>query len=338
MVANKNTDTEGASLNSDIKVGSGGQAAGKRWWRGGRPTKRALFIFTACILLVVIIILAVVYIAKPGQKVYAQAAGHKIYKKDVDNLIGTTQGVTAHQATVVLADKYLTEAMAKKAGITVGDSDVTAKFGPSIVSQKNTNKYVYQSDLNSVYFDKLLAYTEGLYKGQLIVANFSRHIAFQSPALGLQEASDPLMGNASAIAQDKQYADNFITNIYNEIKTHKITFDQAIQEEHDDPQLGLQAYQTLPHSGSFDTSNIFLPATPLILPKSIQGKIHSMKAGQISAPFVVSVNNSLTKKNVTTDSYYLIVKMDSTKGGNSGLTYAQYLNQSKQKLGYKVYV
>lgn len=63
-----------------------------------------------------------------------------------------------------------------------------------------------------------------------------------------------------------------------------------------------------------------------------------MKAGQISTSFVVSVNNSLTKKNIKTDSYYLIVKMDSTKGGNSNMTYVQYLAESKQKLGYKVYV
>jgi hypothetical protein len=339
MVAdNKNSVSSENGALPTAKVGDGGQSSGGRRLNLSHPSKKLAAVVLVLLVIIVGAVLIINHTSGPGQKVYAEAAGHKIYKSDIDSLIGKTQGVTTHQVATVLADKYLTEAMAKKAGITVSDSDVTAKFGSSAVSQKDMNKYIYQSDLNSVYFDKLSAYNTGLYQGQLIVANFSRHIAFQSPFLGIQEASDPLMGSATAVAQDKQYASNFITSLYDQIKAHKINFDQAIQKEHDDPQLGTQAYQSLPHSGSFDTSNVFLPATSLVLPQSIKGKMHSIKAGQISAPFVVSVNNSLTKKNVTTDSYYLVIKMDSTKGGSSNQTYAQYLTQSKQKLGYKVYV
>jgi hypothetical protein len=340
MVANnKNSvSSEGSSLPA-AKVGDGGRPVRDKGLKLRRLPKKVIFIFIIAIVGIIIVVLAVNH-HKPGQsqEIYAEVAGRKIYKKDVTDLIGTTQGITVHQGAVVLADKYLTEAMANQAGITISDNDVKAKFGDSVVRQRDTNRYLYQSDLNSIYFDKLSAYNTGLYRGQVIVANFSRHIAFQSPFLGIQKATDPLMGNAAAVAQDKRYASNFITDLYNQIKAHKITFDQAIQKERSDLQLGMQAYQTLPHSGSFDTSNVYLPATALVLPQSIKGKIHGMKAGQISAPFVVSVNNSLTKKNVMTDSYYLIVKMDSTKGGSSSLTYAQYLSQAKQELGYKIYV
>lgn len=337
--SSKKLASEKEIISSQVQVDTNGQHAFGHFFHLPQSRRNKSIIIVAIItLFIVALIVFAIRSPHAGQKVYAQAAGHKVYKSDVENLIQTTQGANVHQGATVLANKYLTEAMAKKADIKVTDSDVTAKFGSMVVEQKNSNKYVYQSDLNSVYFDKLAAYNTGLYQGQLIVANFSRHIAFQSPFLGIQKASDPLMGNTQAIAQDRQYADNFISNLYSQIKSHQITFDQAIQKEHDDPQLGTQAYQTLPHSGPFNTSNVFLPATTLILPDSIRSRVHNMKAGQISTSFVVSVNNSLTKKNIKTDSYYLIVKMDSTKGGNSNMTYVQYLAESKQKLGYKVYV
>jgi hypothetical protein len=272
-----------------------------------------------------------------GEKVYAQAAGHKIYKENIDSLIGSTKGISNHDAATVLANQYLYQAMAKEAGIVVIDKDVAAQY-PDINYQKAHNKYAYQSNVNTVYFNKLAAYNSGLYQGKLLVANFSRHIAFQSPFLDIQEATDPLLGNPAAVAADKQYAHDFITKLYNQVKTHQITFDQAIQMEHNDPQVGLKAYQTLSHSGPFNTSNVYLGATGLIMPKSIQSKINNMKAGQLSAPFVVRVSNSLRDKNVTTDSYYLVVQMDSTKSSHSGLTVNQYFAQAKKRLGYMIYV
>src|SRR5689334_18998973 len=57
-----------------------------------------------------------------GQKVYAEAAGHKIYKKDIQSLQvvnGQKKDVTDHQAATVLAEKYLTEAMSKQQGVKI---------------------------------------------------------------------------------------------------------------------------------------------------------------------------------------------------------------------------
>ncbi len=325
---------------STAQVGNSVQAKPTRRFNLPKISKKnSLFV----LLTVLVLIGGWIFISNTfhiGQKVYAQVAGHKIYKQDVQDLIGNTKGVSDHQAAVVLANKYLTEDMAKEAGITVSNQDVVAQYGPSTNAQKTNDKIAYQSKVNNVYFDKLLAYNAGLYKGKLLATNFSRHIAFQSPFLALQEATDPLMGNPAAIAQDKEYAQNLITNLYNQVKAHKITFDQAIQIEHNDPQVGLKAYQTLPHSGPFDTSNIYLGANALIAPQSIQAIMGDMKAGQLSKPFVVGVSNSLagTGTQSTTDSYYLVVQMDSTVGGHSGLSYSQYLAQAKKKLGYKVYV
>jgi hypothetical protein len=341
----KSSSVAGVDLGKDAapKVQVGGQSsrpAGilpKSFNPGfGKKTK-----FLAYVVLAVVVLGGGWLLAKNvfhvGDKVYAEAAGHKIYKKDVEAIKGNTKGVSDHNAAKVLADKYLYLAMAKKADITVSDQDVEAQY-PGAAKQKTHNKYVYQDDLNLTYYNKLIAYNKGLYKGKVLVANFSRYIAFQSPYLGIQRATNPTIGNKAAIAKDKKYAHDFITRLYGQIKGGQITFDEAIQTEHADPQLGDQAYQTLPHSGPFDTSNIFLPGTNLLEPPSIQPKLAGMKAGQLSAPFAVRVENAWKNPKITTESYYLVVKMDYTKGSHSGLSFENYLAQAKKQYGYKVNV
>jgi hypothetical protein len=321
---------------SASKVGDGGQPGGPRKLLRLPKTNKKLI---ALALLAILLLAGWLHFGlHVGERVYAQAAGHKVYKKDIENLIGNTKGVSNHQAATVLADKYLTEAMAKKAGIKITNQDLVAEYGPSISKQKADNPYIYQKNVNTVYFDNLSAYNTGLYKGKVLVANFSRHIAFQSPFLDIQSATDSLLGNPVAIAADKQYAKDFITQLYNQIKSGKITFDQAIQKEHDNPEVGLKAYGSLSHSGPFNTADVNLPGTSLIAPISIQRKIKNMKSGEMSAPFPVAVSNSLYNRDITTDSYYVVVRMDSMAGGHSKLTYDQYLAQAKKQLGYKINV
>lgn len=269
-----------------------------------------------------------------GQKVYAEAAGHKVYKSEIDDLIGKNKGISEHQAAQVLADKYLTEALAKERGITVTDNDLTAQFGKDVLKQKTTNKYLYQSNLNQEYFIKLVANNNGVYKGKYLVANFSRHIQVY-PTLPEDKMQDPLLGNADAVAKDKQYAQDFITNLYNQITSGKITFDQAIQIEHNDPRVGLKAYPSLTHSGSFDTS--YTPLGVLNAP-SIREKINSIKAGETTKPFAVSVSVSLKNPNKTADSYFLVIHMDQTSGSYTGMDFSQYLDQAKKRLNYQVNV
>ena len=66
------------------------------------------------------------------------------YKKDIDDLIGISKGVSDHTAARVLANEYLYQAMAKKADITVTNKDLVAEY-PSINS-KSTTKFSRQSE------------------------------------------------------------------------------------------------------------------------------------------------------------------------------------------------
>ncbi len=144
---------------------------------------------------------------------------------------------------------------------------------------------------NQTYFAKLNMDNQGVYKGKLLVANFSRYIPFQSGLLAQQEAANPKIGNAAAMAADKEYALSFITNLYNQIKAGKITFDQAMQMEQNDPTVGEQAYPSLYHSQAFDGTRS--QVGPLAA-SSITSKVNSIKPGQLTAPFVVQAQNFST--------------------------------------------
>lgn len=274
------------------------------------------------------------YRSQSGEKVYAEAAGHKIYKQDIDNLIGKHKNVSIHDAATVLADKYLTEELAKEQGITVTDKMLVSEYGKGVIKQKTTFKYAYQNKLNQLFFTKLQAHANGVYKGEMLVANFSHHIKFY-PTLPEDKLHDPQLGNPAAIARDKKYAQDFITRLYNEITSGRINFKQAIQAEHNDPKIGLKAYPSLSHSGLFDTSSAPNPVLSVV---SIRQKINSIKAGETTKPFVVRVGVSLGDPNKTAESYFLVVKIDETSGSYTGENFSQYLEQVKTRLGYEVNV
>lgn len=267
-----------------------------------------------------------------GKKLYAQAAGHKIYEQEVKDLIGTTKGVSDHQAAQVLADKYMLEALTKENNISVGDKELKARYGSKDIDfEKANDKFIYQSKLNGLYYEKLSAWSRGVYKGEYLITNFSRYIPFE-PVLPEDKANGKL-GNKTLIAQDRKYAEDLINKLYDQVKSGKMTFAQAIQEEREDKMVGVKAYPTMPHSGSFDTSSA--PESTLEI-ASIKDKVHGLKPGETSKPFAVKVSVSADDSKQA-DSYFLVVHMDKSSGG-SNVGYDQYIVQAKQRLGYAVYV
>lgn len=291
---------------------------------------RKFFIVLGVALLVFIVLYFGLHV---GQKIYAQAAGHKIYKSDIENLIGDNKKIKEHDAATVLADKYLTEAMAKDQGLSIDDQDIEAAYGSAINDQKKNDKYSYQLQVNQLYFNKLQAYNQGIYKGNLLVAHFSRYIPFK-PLTAEQQAAIPKFGNPGAIAEDKQYAQTLISNLYSQIRSGKLTFKQASQVERNDPRVGTSMYPALTHSGPFDTSK---NPNPLLNTSSIRKKISSIKPGQTTKPFVVRVSGS-TNPNIVNpfESYFLVVKMDASLGGHGDPNFQKYLTEAKKDLGYAV--
>ncbi|MGH7192052.1 MAG: hypothetical protein ACREJM_00790 [Candidatus Saccharimonadales bacterium] len=328
---NEDSASDEQKTDSTVKVGDGGQTAKRRRMHvPAIKNKKPLIIGLA--VLVVVIVGAVIFSREThiGQKVYAQAAGHKIYKEDIQAIIGKEKGITTHQAATVLADKYLTEAMAKEDKVVVTDQDIETAYGKNILLQKTKQPYEYQQVVNNLYFKKLATYNQsGTYRGEYLIANFSQHVPYPSPLLKEQEAGDPTLGNPKLIAADRKYAGEFITKLYKQIVSHKITFDQAIKEERNDSAVGTKAYPTQPHSGPFDTSAGY---GLIVNADATRAKLRTIKQGTMTKPFLAGESTS-----VEAGPYYLVIRMDEAKGG-PGLPYDQFLQQAKQKFGYKIYV
>lgn len=336
---NKKSASDSGEPVSSVKVGGDNQAGGAR-----KPLplsiskKKVLTLVVELVIAGVVLvgIVAVINKVHNDNKVYAQAAGHKIYKKDVQNLKGKTKNVSDRQAATVLADKYLTEALAKERHIAVTDQDIQAQYGPdtNLAQQKKTDAYSYQAQVNSAYFDKLQHQYDGEYKGFVLVTQFSRYIPSRpvTPAL---KAAIPEMGDPAAIAADKKYAQNLINDLYKQVQSGKLTWEQAAEIEKNDPIVGENIYPALSHSGPFDTSQ---NTEGLFAAAAARKTVSGLKAGQTSKPFVVTVESPGTGKSF--ESYFLVVRMDSTSGGgsNNAGDFQQYLLQAKKRLGYHVYV
>lgn len=332
---NKNSAPDSEETGVIAKVGDGGQTT--RHSRFKLPKIHARHIrkkplFITFLVLVVIAVAAIAVTSRVthiGQKVYAQAAGHKVYESDIKQIIGSTKGVTNRQAATVLADKYLSEAMGKQDNVSVSNQDLETAYGKDALSLKKSQPFYYQQNVNSLYFKKLATFNQsGLYTGEYLIANFSANVPYSTRLLAEQQAGNPTLGNPQAIAADKKYADDLLTKLYNQIVAHKITFAQAINQERNDPRVGVKAYPTQPHSGSFDTTN---GSGSVIYADATRTKLPTIKQGTTTKPFVAGGSNILAGP------YYLVIRMDKSKGG-PGLQYSQFLQQAKQKFGYKVYV
>jgi hypothetical protein len=318
---------------SEVKVGSSEPEKNASKFFKPKVSRKGLIYLILLVVGVGVVILASWTIIKKelhiGEKVYAQAAGHKVYKPEIINLLKGVSGISYHQAATVLANKYLTEAMGKQSQVSVTDNDIEAAYGKNALTQNKTQPYYYQQKVNQLYMQKLNAYNTGIYKGQYIIANYSRNIPYPSPLLAEQKAADPNLGNPKSIAKDKKYASDFITGLYTKITDKQISFNQAMQTERQNPVVGEKAYPTQPHSGSFDTSSGY--GSFITIP-STYAKVKTIKAGTTSKPFIGGDTNGNG-----TGLYYLIVHMDESRGG-SDVPFNQYVKQSKQKFGYKINV
>lgn len=330
-------DTETPSVVQSKENGRATRMPGfARFW----ANKKVLYV-----LLAIAVVLAGWLIVKKlhiGEKVYAQAAGHKVYKKEIDDLIDGNSTFTAHKAAVALADKYLTEAMAEQHHVTVSRAEIKAYVrdnyyggGDINAQQAKPPRYVRQVLVNQLYFTRLAADNVGSYKGKLLVANFSRNVPYESSVSAEDKAANPRLGNSKAIAADKKYALNFITKLYKQMKAKKITFDQAIRMEHKDPVVGEKAYPTQSHSESFDGP---LSQSNLLNAKSIRHKLQNVKLHKVTSPFVVKTPNSAYDKNSTAATYYLVVRIDERSGGGYDMNFPKELAQAKKELGYKINV
>ncbi|MCH7541584.1 hypothetical protein IH981_02270, partial [Patescibacteria group bacterium] len=123
-------------------------------------------------------------------------------------------------------------------------------------------------------------------EGEFIIINFSR---FANPN-SIQVTKGDEKNRKQKYAAERAYADTLSKSIYSDLKTGKISFEEAIKKVNNDPKVGLKSfYETNLISGSF-TALEYIEKSGLLADDSVRQKIDKLNEGEISEPFISQID------------------------------------------------
>lgn len=199
------------------------------------------------------------------------------------------------------------------------------------------NQYVKYRAYGDILSTKLPLLMQSQHSGRFIVAHFDKN--FDKSLSKLRDLTEEQ--HEALMAQDRQYATDFINKAYADIKSGKITFDQAMARQRKDPKLGEKALPTSYHSEAFNKPNedaVYRGVTITNNPE-IYEKIKGLNAGDMTEPFILKAQQNAAPDAPLVESSWMIVRIDKTNGTN-GLQFGsslEGLQHFKQKLGYEIY-
>jgi len=137
--------------------------------------------------------------------------------------------------------------------------------------------------------------------------------------------------------KEREYADNLVKSIYDDLKAKKLTFEQALEKVQKDPNVGLESvYGAAIQSGPFLAVD-YIEKRGLLRFDDVRGKIDALKEGEFSEPFVQKVDTSLEEGNPRlADSRWIIAKVD--KIGEGGEKADDIISKTRQKYGVRIYL
>jgi len=243
---------------------------------------------------------------------------HKLARADVLNCV---------------MENYLYGDIATKYSITVGADAVLNQLKADGASDSSYNaafqKVCIHRDLLQVAVQKAI---KGSYIGQMVVTHFDQNIPVKISADG---ATKPATADNALIAANRSDAQALITTLHDQVAKGSLTMVQAVAQEQASPTLGVQALQTSPHSGPFDTNDHSLFATQLIDHSSPLGtELAKLKIGQISDITTLKISTDPSDNPKTADGMFAFVSLDALIRPAGG-DISEIIKQQKL-LGYKV--
>lgn len=161
-------------------------------------------------------------------------------------------------------------------------------------------------------------------EGKMIVINFGRYNL--GPPYG--QIADPI--EREKLRQDeKAYADNLLNSITTDLKSKKISFDDAVKKVQGDKRVGIKSwYSSTLQSGPFTASDYIDKIGLLALPE-VRKKIDALKTGNYSDPITMKISRSLTDSSAgDIEERYVIAKVEKIGKGFSG-SKAQLLEKTR---------
>ena len=274
------------------------------------------------------IVVSVVLLQLHAEKVYGKVGDHKIYQSELTNTLVGAVNIPQSKAVTTLLDYWLYQQIAKKEHLSISSEEVNSELKSRTGSlNPPARNYLVVAIKRDLLYEKITAAAEGFYTGDMIIVHFDQNIPFGS---GFDSPA-----SAIKIASDRKYAQTFVSDIYNQLKSGRISFAQAIIKEQTDPRVGIKALPTTSHSGSFDTSKPQALSSQVVARKDVKTEMLQLKPGSYSAPFIAQVDINASVPPAKQDGYFVIIKMATSQSLASNLKVDEYIASQKLLLKYE---
>ena len=306
------------------------------------PSSRKNFIFRnkrlvrILVLFLILLILAIVAASlfifkKPPADLAAKVGDQKIMRDQVSQFANECQ-LEQKEAVEFLVDDIVLSTWSSDEKITVSpEGQRYPQEGAENVQLRSCE--ITLEKVNRLR-EKLTEYAVGFREGKFIVVNFDRFSP--NPFLPPPEATDGT-DLVELQKKEREYADNLVKSIYDDLKAKKLTFEQALEKVQKDPNVGLESvYGAAIQSGPFLAVD-YIEKRGLLRFDDVRGKIDALKEGEFSEPFVQKVDISLEEGNPRlADSRWIIAKVD--KIGEGGEKADDIISKTRQKYGVRIYL
>lgn len=275
--------------------------------------------------------------------VVARVGNHNITKQEVQQvkaaeLAAGFYGDSDETIKKLIMDYWLYSMAAEEYGIKPNDTEALENlknktdFIKLSSDQAINNSYVKYRAYKDYYQKQLTTILNSPQKGAYIIAHFDQNFGRDTTAL--KALSDQQYQDLLKV--DRDYATNFINDVYAKIKSGQITFEEGMKMQLDNKIIGKVAMSTAVMSAKFgQPSNIPGGQESIVKNSQIQAKVNELQAGGISEPFIVKVPAVFTQPNNLVDGFWVIVKVDSTNSGPKFDSVNAALQHFKQKYGYE---
>lgn len=288
---------------------------------------KTLLGLAVAILAIAIAAVGAFFVSSLNKDVLATIGAAKIKQKDLDNKITALEGYVTVDASKKnqllddLVEESIIEQTAKRLKITVSEKEIddSAKKYNQNYSQSSSKDKIIENTRKAVLKEKVKDAILSLREGKYIKVRFDRHYPEQ------------FGGTVEEQKKDKEYAKNLSEEIFNDLKSGKITFEQAQVKVNEDKTVDIASYPGVwtEQYGSFGKNDAAAENSIYNLPE-FQENIYKLKKGEVGSPFTVSDYDGGEKREI----YFLIIKVEKIKEGEAN-NYADWLEKEKTRLKYK---
>lgn len=273
-----------------------------------------------------------------SKKITKRDLNEQIYGIDFQGSIDNPKQISLEEKKKILdrlVEQKIAELESKQLGVVSPneeelETEIARRIGGNYTSyseeqRKITKKNVSSDMIVEAIKNKIIGWREG----KFILVRFDK--AYEDT----DDISNPSVIEAANV--DKQYAQSLADNIYQDIKSDKITFEQGMAKADNDPRVGKPAWNIT--SGNYTFSNTFskeqsIQKGVLAASKNFWSEVFNVGENQVSEPKLISIDD--TSQNGSHEALFAIIKVEKSNKSNFS-SYEEWLNKKKAEYKVKYY-